>query len=155
MKRILPIILMVFIAGIFAQARPDGKEMRIMKQWKMIEYLNLDETQSEKFFPRVNALENDLDLIRKEQKSLRDQLRNLKDANQVDYKQVNDINNEIYDLEEKANRLIRDHMRDVDDILTPEQKVKYAIFEDEFKKQIKTKVSERAQSGKKPFGRRK
>lgn len=149
------LVMPVLLVGLWAQDRPSGKEMRIMKKWKMIEYLNLDETQSERFFPRVNALENNLENIREQQTSLRNRLRNLKDEDHVDYQQINDLNDEIYDLEEEANRMIREHMRNVDDILSPEQKVKYTIFEDEFKKQIKTKVSERTQSGKRPFGKRK
>ena len=40
--------------------------MRVMLKWKLTEYLDLDESQAEKFFPKMNSHEKELKSINKE-----------------------------------------------------------------------------------------
>jgi hypothetical protein len=51
-----------------------GKNMKVMMKWKLIEYLDLDESQAEKFFPKMNAHEKELKSINKEIKELKNKL---------------------------------------------------------------------------------
>ena len=41
------------------------EKARMMKKWKLIEYLDLSEEQSEKFFLRINSLEKELKTFHK------------------------------------------------------------------------------------------
>jgi hypothetical protein len=68
MKKILCLGLLILV---FGYGQPPGggigdhKKARMIKKWKLIEYLDLNEKQSEKFFVRMNAFQKEMKAIHK------------------------------------------------------------------------------------------
>ena len=64
-------IIYISLFTVFAFSQPPGvppenhEKARMMKKWKLIEYLDLDEDKSEKFFIQLNAFQKDMRTIRK------------------------------------------------------------------------------------------
>ena len=52
------------------QFRPEEREPapEMVIKWKLTEFLDITEKQAEKFFPRINALENDLKALKEKNK---------------------------------------------------------------------------------------
>ena len=47
---------------------PDHKDVDMIKKWKLIEFLDISENQSDKFFTRINLFEKEMKAIRKKEK---------------------------------------------------------------------------------------
>ena len=65
MNKNIIIILLVMITSIVGQFRPEERNSnpKLMIKWKMTEFLDISEKQAETFFPRVNAMEKEVQLI--------------------------------------------------------------------------------------------
>ncbi|MBC8344141.1 MAG: periplasmic heavy metal sensor [Bacteroidetes bacterium] len=141
MKRLIFIaVILLWTNPAFAQNRPTDSDVRLLKKWKLIENLNLTEEQAEIFFPRVNKLENELEQIGKQKKGLYTEMDRMIENKEVDEKRVDEILNEVNNLEKKEADLLHEHMQDINDVLTPEQKAKYSVFEQRFRKELKNKA---------------
>ena len=123
-----------------AQWRPENEDLRLVKKWKLTEFLDLSEDQAERFFPRVNELEKNLENLRHEKMILNQELNQMLEGDTIDDQRVNQIINNQSRLDKEAAELIRDHMQNIGDILTPVQKVKYTVFEERFKEMLQQKV---------------
>ena len=71
MKKIICISLFIVIASSQPPGGPpeDHEKARMMKKWKLIEYLDLNEEQSEKFFIQLNAFQKVKKIIQKKIKN--------------------------------------------------------------------------------------
>ncbi|MBC8213024.1 MAG: hypothetical protein ISR90_06095 [Candidatus Marinimicrobia bacterium] len=146
MKILKLTMLLVIISVAVAQPghKPPGREnIEIMKKWKLTEYLNLTEEQAEKFFPRLNEMENRLKDINEKKKTLTKELNNMSERDDVKNKRINQIIDEIYELEVDKLKVRKTHFKNIDDILSTEQKAKYTVFEKKFKKRMKDQFRER------------
>ncbi|NOZ07598.1 MAG: hypothetical protein GXO91_01820 [FCB group bacterium] len=141
MKKILLITCILTLTVLFGmQRRQIDKDVQVFKKWELTKDLNLTEKQAEVFFPRVNELENNLERIRKEENKLYREMNRMIDENAVQKKRMDEILDQISDLERQKIELIHDHMKNLDDVLTPEQMAKYGVFEQKFKRQMKKKL---------------
>ncbi len=146
MRNYIIVSVILVCSIIFAQPKyqSTGREnIEIMKKWKLTEYLNLTEDQAEKFFPRLNELENQLKEIAEKRQEFNKILNDMADGNDANNKEMNKIINQIYDLEVEKLKIRKDHYKNIDDILTIEQKAKYLVFEKKFKKRMKNQFRER------------
>ncbi len=144
MKHKIMIVLAVLMATGFArQLGPDKDEIKMLKQWKMVEYLELNEEQGDIFFPKVRKLEGDLEATQKEIRALYQEIDRMVSDNNVDRDRLDDISRQIFALQHRKTDLIQQHFNEVADILTPEQLARYALFERKFKKLM----AERFQQG--------
>lgn len=127
------------------QFRPEEREPNpgMVIKWKLTEFLDITEEQAETFFPRVNTLENDLKSLREKDKELFKELNEMIDEEKVSSKKVDKILDELYTNEEKRLQLKRDHIKNMDDILSPEQMAKYVAFERSFKHRLKDRFREK------------
>ncbi|MDP6571208.1 MAG: periplasmic heavy metal sensor [Candidatus Marinimicrobia bacterium] len=116
---------------------PGHEKARMMKKWKLIEYLDLNEEQSEKFFLRVTTLEKELKAFHKKERAIREDLHDLLDAEEVDGEKARKLIGEYFDLKLEISELLKHHHQGINDILSDEQQIKYALFEHQFKKKMK------------------
>ena len=72
MNKIIFLTVLCFSFGLSQEDR--GKNMRVMLKWKLTEYLDLDESQAEKFFPKMNSHEKELKSINKEILALKNKI---------------------------------------------------------------------------------
>ena len=126
-------------------AQPDHfggghEKARMMKKWKLIEYLDLSEEQSEKFFLRINYLEKELKAFHKNEKKVREGLYEMLDDESINEKKAKELIADYYDLKKEIMDLLKVHHYEIGDVLSTEQQVKYALFEHQFKKKMKDKL---------------
>ena len=96
------ITLSLFIAFTFSQppgvSDRDHENARMMKKWKLIEYLDLNEEQSEKFFVMVNAFQKEMKTIHKKKKKLREDIHEM-----LEEDKLNDIKRKIKEGDSKTD----------------------------------------------------
>ncbi len=127
----------------------DHEDAEMIKKWKLIEFLDISEDQSDKFFTRINAFEKDMKSIRKKEKELRESIHELMDEDKLNKKKVSRLMDEYFQFEGEKLDLRRKHHEDIGDILSPKQTIKYMVFDHYFKKRIKEHLKDRKGSGRK------
>ena len=101
MKKIICISLFIVIA--FSQppgGSPENHEKaRMMKKWKLIEYLDLNEKHSEKFLIQVNVFQKEMKTIHNKNKKLREDIHDMLEDNKVNEKKMNGLIDEYFNHE--------------------------------------------------------
>ena len=140
------ITLSLFIAFTFSQppgvSDRDHENARMMKKWKLIEYLDLNEEQSEKFFVMVNAFQKEMKTIHKKKKKLREDIHEMLEEDKLNDNKVDRTIDNFFNNESEIQELRRKHHKKIDEVLTAEQTIKYLIFDHKFKKRIKDQLLE-------------
>ena len=136
-KLLMPILFLVFA---FGQERVHRKNMQVMMKWQLTEYLDLDESQAEKFFPKMNTHEKKIKEINGKIKILKDELeRNIESGNSS--KKINRINIEkIKKLEQGKIELKSSYLLSLENVLEPNQVSKLMVFEKKFKRTLKDQI---------------
>ena len=138
------ITLSLFIAFTFSQppgvSDRDHENVRMMKKWKLIEYLDLNEEQSEKFFVMVNAFQKEMKTIHKKKKKLREDIHEMLEEDKLNDNKVEGLIDKFFNNESEIQELRRKHHKEIDEVLTAEQTIKYLIFDHKFKKRIKDQL---------------
>ena len=136
MKKIICISLFTVIA--FSQppgGPPENHEKaRMMKKWKLIEYLDLKEEQSEEFFIQLNAFQKEMKTIHKKNKKLREDIHEMLEEDKLNDNKVDGLIDDFFNNESEIQELRRKHHKEIDVVLTAEQTIKYLIFDHNFKR---------------------
>jgi hypothetical protein len=145
MNKLLLIMVMFSANILFAQMNTPmppphmmnrhGKELRMLEQVKLLDYLNLDEETAVRFISRRKAFLNAQKEINDERKTLLDSISTLLDkkTSKANYKKL--VNEELV-LERKLLQQRRDFIKNLKNILTQEQIAKVIVFENRFKKDV-------------------
>jgi Spy/CpxP family protein refolding chaperone len=152
------IIVSIFltISTLFAfQNQSKGDDLKNLKKWKMIEYMDLNENQSDKFFPRMRELEKRMIEIKTEKELINQKLEVITKDKNATNQEVLELLNELKELDKMQDEIKYRHIESMEDILTPDQMAKYMIFEERFKKHIKDKFKEKTQKSDRRFLRNK
>jgi len=145
MKKILCLSMCIISFGL---SQPPGgppadhKKARMIKKWKLVEYLDVSEEQSEKFFVKFNTFNKEMKALRKKNKKMREEIHDMLDENKVSKKKVDGLLDEYFDNESEILELRHKHHKEIGDVLTDEQTLKYMIFDHTFKKRIKDQLLE-------------
>ena len=134
------LILLLSLSVLSAQKNDPRKNMRLMMKWKLTEYLDLNENQAEKFFPRMNSHEKEMKIINNEIKNLKDELDEYILSGSSTKRKNNSILEQIRNLEQNKVNLRFDYLNSVDDILNPSQVSKLLIFENKFRRSLKDQI---------------
>jgi len=138
-------ILCAFISITFTQKNGN---MRNFKKWKMVEYLDLSETQADKFFPKVRQFEKERKDITGEKVTIKKKLEILSESKDTDVNEVLELIDRLALIESNQVELKSRHTKQLQDILSPAQLAKYVIFDDKFRKQLKDKYQEKKKQNK-------
>jgi Spy/CpxP family protein refolding chaperone len=119
------------------QKRPQIKKIEQLEKSKLIEILNLDDATAVKFFVRKkehrknehNLFEQREELAKKIEKKFQD------NVNQSS-KEYKEQLNELLALDQKIVDERKNYFNSLNDILTPEQILKLAVFENRFMREI-------------------
>jgi len=133
------------ITLLVGQFRPEERNSnpKLMIKWKMTEFLDISEKQAEIFFPRVNAMEKEINILKDREKEIHKELNEMIDNNSVSNNGINRIIDELTSIEEQKIRLKMDHIRNLNDVLTPKQQAKYVAFGRSLKHRMKDKLKDR------------
>ena len=137
------------------QHQPDRDEIKMLKTWKLTEYLDLTESQAERFFPRLNTLEKELHSLQKQRDNLFHELDRMIEDEKEKKRRVDEIIIELDNLGKYKADLLKVHMMNIDDILTTNQKTKYIVFEQKFRKRLKEEILNKGERGKPRLHKRK
>ena len=134
------LIILLSLSVLSAQKNDSRKNMRLMMKWKLTEYLDLNENQAEKFFPRMNSHEKEMKIINDEIKNLKDELDEYILSGSSTKRKNNSILEQIRILEQNKVNLKFNYLNSVDDVLNPSQVSKLLIFENKFRRSLKDQI---------------
>ncbi len=112
------------------------KKIEAVKIWKLIEFLDIDQEQGDKFFPRLRKLEKQKRKTFKARKKHLENLRKLLGNEATDSKLLAQINKIMsFDKESKSEETkLREEVMSV---LSIKQQAKLLLFEEKFTKEIR------------------
>jgi regulator of replication initiation timing len=138
MKRKIFIIALCLSLSLAQEGR--AKNMKLMMKWQLTEYLDLEELQAEKFFPKMNSHEKRLSSINKEIIELKNNLEKQISSNTASKRENKRVLQNIRELEKKKIDTKFDYIESLDGILTPSQVSKLMVFDKKFKKSLKEQI---------------
>jgi hypothetical protein len=115
----------------------DHGDVEMLKKWKLIEFLELEESQSDAFFLHVSKFQKEMKALRSRERELFQSIENSIDENKLTKNMVDTTSKEYFKIENEKVELRRNHHKDVGEVLNPSQLAKYIIFDHHFKKRIK------------------
>ena len=138
MNKIIFLTVLCFSFGLSQEDR--GKNMRVMLKWKLTEYLDLDESQAEKFFPKMNSHEKDLKSINKEILALKNKIEEQIASNSSSKRENKRMMEKIQELEKEKIDKKYSYVSSLDGVLTANQISKLLVFDKKFKKSLKDQI---------------
>lgn len=114
------------------------ERLEALRIYKMTEFLNLTEDQAANFYPRLNAFENGIREKQKQQmKIIREIDRKVADGNfKTSEAEVKKYSRQLADAERDMIQEKEKFINELGDILTPEQQMRYLIFEARFRQRL-------------------
>lgn len=112
------------------------ERIRTVRIWKLTEALNLSPDQAAKFFPRLKEFEKSMEENNKMKNEIFQKLRELSRGDKIDIKVINEKVESLAQIDQEMIRKRKEFMKGLDDILSPQQKVKYLLFERNFRKRL-------------------
>lgn len=138
MNKIIFLTVLCFSFGLSQEDR--GKNMRVMLKWKLTEYLDLDESQAEKFFPKMNSHEKELKSINKEILALKNKIEEQIASNSSTKRENKRMMEQIQELEKEKIDKKYSYVSSLDGVLTANQISKLLVFDKKFKKSLKDQI---------------
>ncbi|OPX18267.1 hypothetical protein BXT86_02100 [candidate division WOR-3 bacterium 4484_100] len=143
MKKFLIFMVLMLIFS-FAQPFHEGDPREIIEKvkiYRLTKELDLSTDQATKFFPRLNEYQKEERNFRERKGEILDELKGLLRREAPESK--------ITPLLKEYEELLKEHaqtqikrIKEMWQILTPIQRAKYLIFEDEFRQEIKQMIKE-------------
>ena len=138
MNKIIFLTVLCFSFGLSQEDR--GKNMRVMLKWKLTEQLDLDESQAEKFFPKMNSHEKELKSINKEILALKNKIEEQIASNSSTKRENKRMMEQIQELEKEKIDKKYSYVSSLDGVLTANQISKLLVFDKKFKKSLKDQI---------------
>ncbi|MGE5812680.1 MAG: hypothetical protein ACM339_14320 [Ignavibacteria bacterium] len=143
-KKIILMTLLLFSSS-FINAQDDrhhrkgpGEKMKDLEKLKLIEALDMDEETTLKFFSRRNAHMDKMEVLRKKEDNLIEELNDLAQSTEnQDDPQIKKMIDESFKIRDEMDEERKIFINSLADILTYKQVAKLIAFEPRFKKEIR------------------
>lgn len=129
--------------GRWSGSHPEEMEVRrekieALRIYRMTEFLDLTEDQAVTFFPRLNAFENNIRQKQRQQMGLIQEIDNkIKDVNfKANEAEVKKYSRQLADMERELIKEKEKFIEELGTVLTPEQQLRYLIFEARFRERL-------------------
>ena len=122
------------------QEARSGKNMKVMMKWQLTEYLDLEESQAEKFFPKMNTHEKELKSINKEIIGLKNKLEEQINSGTASKQENARVIQKIKELEKRKIEAKYQYLGSLDGVLETNQVSKLMVFDKKFKKSLKEQI---------------
>ena len=139
MKKMIFITVLCISLSMMQEAR-SGKNMKVMMKWQLTEYLDLEESQAEKFFPKMNTHEKELKNINKEIIGLKNKLEEQINSGTSSKQENARVIQKIKELEKRKIEAKYQYLGSLDGVLEPNQVSKLMVFDKKFKKSLKEQI---------------
>lgn len=136
---LIPVLSLTFLVS-QPERKHGGEKARMLMKWKMTEFLDINEDQADKFFPKFNSFHKENKKINAEIGKLFDEVNGMIKDEKVKQNKVEKVIEEIFEMEVKKHTLRRDFMLSVDEFLSEDQQARLVVFEHRFKKRMKEEV---------------
>jgi hypothetical protein len=143
MKRLIMICLVPWLCTLQLQAQPGPDPGRRpyerIERWKkvrMIEFLDLSEEQSARFFARLNEHEKKRRTFQEEETEALDRLERLL-RNRASESEYPEAFSAVLEAREKVGAEERAFFQGLDDLLSVEQRAKFLLFQRQFELQLR------------------
>ena len=143
MKSLLPVLLIALLwaVDLQAQPRPDSprRPFERIERWKkvrMIEFLDLSEEQSSRFFARLHEHEKRRRALNAQHTEGLDRLERLV-RNRAAGPDYLPAFQEVMEVQANIGALDREFFESLDDLLSVEQRAKFLLFERQFERQLR------------------
>lgn len=147
-KMVIILLVFSFSSSFYAQSRKNNmmrmhdrmmrnhsRELRMLEQLKLIEYLKLDENQAVRFSARRNKYLAEQDSLLRIKRNLTDSLSALI-ADHAGNRSYKKIVNQIFETDKTLITQKKSFLKNLSDFLSQEQIAKIVVFENRFKKDI-------------------
>jgi len=134
------VYLIVFIFVLNGQDFKPRKNMKVMMKWKLTEYLDLNEEQAEKFFPKMNSYEKKRKEINSKIKLLKENIESQVNMNSSNKRKNRTSIEELQILEKGLVDAKSEYFLSIQNVLEPVQVTKLLIFDKKFKKVLKDEL---------------
>ena len=152
MKKMFLLVIMVLTPAILL-AQPRGRmrdqrmpprrdQIDMLRIWKMTEELELTEDQAGRFFPRLRTDDKNIEELEKERQSIFRDLNNEAMKGGMADKTLNEKIERISDIEVKILRKRVDFIKNLDDLLSPDQRAKLMVFRHRFRDRMESMMRE-------------
>ncbi len=147
-KMVIILLALAFSSGFYAQSRQNNmmrmhdrmmrkhsRELRMLEQLKLIDYLKLDENQAVRFSARRNKFLSEQDSLLQIKRELTDSLSALI-ADHAGDKTYKKIIAKLFETDKSMIANKKSFLKNLSDFLSQEQIAKIVVFENRFKKDI-------------------
>ena len=138
MKKIIFITMLWLSLALMQEG--NNKNLKLMMKWKLTEYLDLGESQAEKFFPKMNSHEKEIKSINAEIIALKNKLEEHIQSGTSSKRQNLEAIDEIQRLEQQKIKTKFNYIKSLDSVLQPQQISKLMVFDKRFKKSLKEQI---------------
>ena len=112
------------------------ERMRMLRMWRLTEFLNLDEKTAARFFPILNRYDNERENLIKQKRKTLLKLREALRAEKTDPKTLAKLVDKVNRLNDAFINLSRREQAELSKVLTLEQQAKLLLFKSEFEKRL-------------------
>lgn len=128
-------VLIIFTTNIFSQPIKMHERMLTIKKVKLLEYLDIDESKSDKLLILVTKYENNLRDVNENIKSLGKRLG--EELDNLSEKELKKRNDELYNQLEIISQIHKDKLSEARTILSEKEFAKFQIFELKFAHELR------------------
>ena len=123
--------------------RKRWERIRMLRMYKLIEFLDINEEDSARFLPLFKQFEKRQEDFRERQRELSQQLKKAVDSETITEKELKKLHKEYLDLERKTQNSRDEFRKKASEILTLKQQIKLDIFDQHFRENIKEILRDR------------
>jgi len=147
MKKMI-LLLIVLALPVLASAQPRGRgrqnmkprreQIEMLRIWKMTEELELTEVQADKFFPRLRLDDKKIQELEKERQTHFRELHAEAVKGGLEEKVLDNKIERISEIESKILRNKVQFIKNMDDLLSTDQRAKLMVFRHRFRERMET-----------------
>lgn len=143
MKRLLVFVFLLFVTS-FAQENDANDPRAIIEKiriYRLTKELDLSTEQAYEFFPKLNELQKIDQEFRAEQREILNELRVLIESDSQEKEILQSLSKYESIFRDRVERQIS-KLREIREMLTPNQQAKYLLFQDEFEREIRQLIKQ-------------
>ncbi|MCH8306227.1 MAG: hypothetical protein IIB94_14000 [Candidatus Marinimicrobia bacterium] len=151
MKKMILMMIMILAPSILFAQRPGmrGQKMHqrreqieMLRIWKMTQELDLTEEQAGRFFPRLRADDKNIDELEKERQSIFHELHKEAMKGGMSGEKLDEKIERISEIEIKILRNRANFIKNMDDLLSTDQRAKLMVFRHRFRDRMENMMRE-------------
>lgn len=148
-KLALGVVLWLAVGALYAQPpnmmpmHQPPEQLETLRIWKMTEFLDLSEEQAARFFPALQTHREKIRAIDSTEIALRQSIAEKLQNGPVDQEYVDAHIAKITDLQRQKMEAETTFLKATGKYLTPEQQMKYIIFDDRFRRVLRDAIRRR------------